>query len=152
MSETKPALKISGIACGCGSCDTETPKQELPPSEPKLTTAINCGCDSCDDEQKEQKADTQPSVSVGAISCSCDSCDDSHESVTSEEKQSLLTSNQKLVLAGIFAIAAEAIDWFSVSEWLAAFFALIAVALSGVTTYKKKAGRHYAVLIRTCMP
>ena len=137
VSETKPALKISGIACGCGSCDTETSKQELPPSEPKLTTAINCGCDSCDDEQKEQKADTQPSVSVGAISCSCDSCDDSHESVTSEEKQSLLTSNQKLVLAGIFAIAAEAIDWFSVSEWLAAFFALIAVALSGVTTYKK---------------
>ena len=137
VSETKPALKISGIACGCGSCDTETPKQELPPSEPKLTSAISCGCDSCDDEQKEQKADTQPSVSVGAISCSCDSCDDSHESVTSEEKQSLLTSNQKLVLAGIFAIAAEAIDWFSVSEWLAAFFALIAVALSGVTTYKK---------------
>ena len=137
VSETKPALKISGIACGCGSCDTETPKQELPPSEPKLTSAISCGCDSCDDEQKEQKADTQPSVSVGAISCSCDSCDDSHESVTAEEKQSLLTSNQKLVLAGIFAIAAEAIDWFSVSEWLAAFFALIAVALSGVTTYKK---------------
>lgn len=137
VSETKSALKISGIACGCGSCDTETPKQELPPSEPKLTSAISCGCDSCDDEQKEQKADTQPSVSVGTISCSCDSCDDSHESVTSEEKQSLLTSNQKLVLAGIFAIAAEAIDWFSVSEWLPAFFALIAVALSGVTTYKK---------------
>lgn len=137
VSETKPALKISGITCGCGSCDTETPKQKLPPSEPKFTSAISCGCDSCDDEQKEQKADTQPSVSVGAISCSCDSCDDSHESVTSEEKQSLLTSNQKLVLAGIFAIAAEAIDWFSVSEWLAAFFALIAVALSGVTTYKK---------------
>ncbi len=127
VSETKPALKISGIACGCGSCETETPKQELPPSEPKLTSTISCGCDSCDDEQNEQKTDRPPAVSVEAISCSCDSCGDSQ----------LFTSNKKLVLAGIFAVAAEAIDWFGLSEWLAAFFALIAVALSGVATYKK---------------
>lgn len=71
VSETKPALKISGIACGCGSCETETPKQELPPSEPKLTSTISCGCDSCDDEQNEQKTDRPPAVSVEAISCSC---------------------------------------------------------------------------------
>lgn len=119
-SETKPALKISGIACGCSSCDTETPKQELPAAEPK-----------------DQNTGTPSSVNVEAIGCSCDSCDDSHDSVTTEDKHPLLTSNQKLVLAGIFAVAAEAIDWFSWSEWLAAFFALIAVALSGVTTYKK---------------
>lgn len=119
-SETKPALKISGIACGCSSCDTETPKQELPAAEPK-----------------DQNTGTPSSVNVEAIGCSCDSCDDSHDSVTTEEKLSLLTSNQKLVLAGIFAVAAEAIDWFNWSDWLAALFALIAIALSGLTTYRK---------------
>ena len=42
-----------------------------------------------------------------------------------------------LALAGVAAIAAEAASWADLSVWLIAPLALIAVLLSGLTTYKK---------------
>ncbi|APW43186.1 cadmium-translocating P-type ATPase [Rhodoferax saidenbachensis] len=42
-----------------------------------------------------------------------------------------------LALAGVAAIASEAAHWAGMPEWLAAALALVAVALSGITTYKK---------------
>lgn len=42
-----------------------------------------------------------------------------------------------LALAVIAALTAETIDWLNQPEWLAAIFALVAVSLCGLTTYKK---------------
>ena len=42
-----------------------------------------------------------------------------------------------LALAGVAAIASEAVHWASLPTWLAAVLALVAVAACGITTYKK---------------
>ena len=42
-----------------------------------------------------------------------------------------------LALAGAAAMASEAVHWAGLPTWLAAALALVAVALSGITTYKK---------------
>jgi Cd2+/Zn2+-exporting ATPase len=42
-----------------------------------------------------------------------------------------------LALAAVAAIAAEAVVWMGQPDWLAAVLALVAVACSGLTTYKK---------------
>ena len=42
-----------------------------------------------------------------------------------------------LALAGVAAIASEAVQWAGLPTWLAALLALVAVLLSGITTYKK---------------
>ena len=42
-----------------------------------------------------------------------------------------------LALAGAAALASEAVHWAGLPEWLAAALALVAVGLSGITTYKK---------------
>ncbi len=42
-----------------------------------------------------------------------------------------------LILAGLAALAAEAVGWFGQAQWLAALLALAAVAGSGLTTYRK---------------
>lgn len=42
-----------------------------------------------------------------------------------------------LVVAGVAAIAAEAVSWMAAPSWLAAVLALVAVGCSGLTTYKK---------------
>ncbi len=42
-----------------------------------------------------------------------------------------------LALAGAAAMASEAVHWAGLPEWLAGALALVAVALSGITTYKK---------------
>lgn len=51
-----------------------------------------------------------------------------------------LLSPQKrnlLILAGISAVAAEAMHWLGQPEWLSALFALFAIAACGLGTYKK---------------
>lgn len=50
-----------------------------------------------------------------------------------EKKKSLWP----LMLAGVFALAAEALNWVNMYEWLEAGLALLAVVLCGATTYKK---------------
>ncbi|WP_353327749.1 heavy metal translocating P-type ATPase [Chitiniphilus shinanonensis] len=42
-----------------------------------------------------------------------------------------------LALAGVAALGAEAVDWLAGPVWLAAALAIAAVALSGLTTYRK---------------
>ena len=42
-----------------------------------------------------------------------------------------------LALAGLAAIASEAVHWAGLPNWLAAALALLAVSVSGITTYKK---------------
>lgn len=42
-----------------------------------------------------------------------------------------------LALAGAAAMASEVVHWAGLPEWLAAALALVAVGLSGITTYKK---------------
>ena len=42
-----------------------------------------------------------------------------------------------LALAGVAAIASEAVQWAGLPTWLVALLALVAVLLSGITTYKK---------------
>ena len=42
-----------------------------------------------------------------------------------------------LALAGAAAMASEVVHWAGLPEWLAAAMALVAVTLSGITTYKK---------------
>lgn len=42
-----------------------------------------------------------------------------------------------LALAGVAALASEAASWMGLPGWLAASLGILAVALSGVTTYKK---------------
>ncbi|GAA4499810.1 heavy metal translocating P-type ATPase [Pseudaeromonas paramecii] len=43
----------------------------------------------------------------------------------------------RLLLAALAALGAEALDWFASPPWLAAALALLAVALSGLQTYRK---------------
>ena len=42
-----------------------------------------------------------------------------------------------LIIAGLLALSSEAVDWFGGANWLAAAFAILAVAISGLDTYKK---------------
>lgn len=42
-----------------------------------------------------------------------------------------------LALAGVAAIASEAVEWSGLPTWIAAVLALVAVLASGITTYKK---------------
>ncbi|PCI62406.1 MAG: copper-translocating P-type ATPase [Gammaproteobacteria bacterium] len=42
-----------------------------------------------------------------------------------------------LLFAGILAIASEVVNWLGLSNWLSATFAILAVVISGVGTYKK---------------
>ena len=42
-----------------------------------------------------------------------------------------------LVLAGVAAIASEAVGWIGLADWLAAVLAVLAVVACGLTTYKK---------------
>ncbi|WP_024870778.1 heavy metal translocating P-type ATPase [Tolumonas lignilytica] len=105
--QASPALNVSGISCGCGSCDDEPQTSEPSP------------------------------VKVEAISCGCSTCGETETAPSDTEQNFISAANQKLLVAGLFAVAAEAISWFGFSEWLAALFALIAVGFSGATTYKK---------------
>ena len=43
----------------------------------------------------------------------------------------------RLLLAALAALGAEGLDWFAGPPWLAAALALLAVALSGLQTYRK---------------
>ncbi|MEA9391862.1 heavy metal translocating P-type ATPase [Acerihabitans sp. TG2] len=54
-------------------------------------------------------------------------------------QQSMPTSNLgwPLALAGMAALGAEAVSWFSWPVWIGAVLALAAIAISGVGTYKK---------------
>ncbi len=58
-------------------------------------------------------------------------------SAASETDQLPQTSHWKLILAGLFTFAAEMAHWLNSPIVLIAFFALCAIALSGITTYKK---------------
>lgn len=42
-----------------------------------------------------------------------------------------------LIIAGIFALDSEAVNWLGGANWLSAAFAILAVAISGLDTYKK---------------
>ncbi|PLT25033.1 cation-translocating P-type ATPase [Pseudoalteromonas sp. MelDa3] len=42
-----------------------------------------------------------------------------------------------LIIAGLLALSSEAVDWFGGANWLSAAFAILAVAISGLDTYKK---------------
>jgi len=42
-----------------------------------------------------------------------------------------------LIIAGLLALASEAVHWFGGANWLSASFAILAVVISGVGTYKK---------------
>lgn len=42
-----------------------------------------------------------------------------------------------LIIAGLLALSSEAVHWFGGANWLSAAFAILAVAISGLDTYKK---------------
>lgn len=50
-----------------------------------------------------------------------------------EKKQSITV----LVIAGLFALAAEMSGWFDLPSWLTIAASVVAIALSGISTYKK---------------
>ncbi|WP_316675206.1 heavy metal translocating P-type ATPase [uncultured Tolumonas sp.] len=109
-------------------------QRETPKITPKIT--LSC-CDACDSEEKP--AVVKPAAPQ--LSC-CSSC--STDAPTTAEQKSksrfsfhFISSKQRLVIAGFLAVAAEILDWFETPSLFPAILALLAVALSGVATYKK---------------
>ncbi len=125
-----------------GALRPNTPSPETPrdtqPVTPKITPKITLSCcDACDTEEK-------PVVLKPAtpqLSC-CGSCSVDASTTTEQKSKSrfsfhFISSKQRLVIAGFLAVAAETLDWLETPSLFPAILALLAVVLSGVTTYKK---------------
>lgn len=109
-------------------------QRETPKVTPKIT--LSC-CDACDTEEKP--AVVKPAAPQ--LSC-CGSCNSDASTTTEQKSRSRFSFNfispkQRLIVAGVLAVVVEALDWFEVPALLPALLALLAVALSGVATYKK---------------
>ncbi|MDD2842163.1 MAG: HAD-IC family P-type ATPase, partial [Tolumonas sp.] len=109
-------------------------QKETPKVTPKIT--LSC-CDACDSEEKT--AVVKPAAPQ--LSC-CGSCSTDASTTTEQKSKSrfsfhFISAKQRLVVAGVLAIAAETLDWFDVPALFPALLALLAVVLSGVATYKK---------------
>lgn len=120
-----------------GAARQKQSSPELPPVTPKIKPQITLSCCSaCDSDEKPALKPAAPPLSC-CSACSADATTTPKEKSESRFSFHLINPKQRLIMAGLLAVSAEILNWFGGSVWMLAPLALLAVALSGVATYKK---------------